>query len=297
MVQKAAGHDRAKGTGAGLTETDERTDGWTGRRTRRRGEMPPAKTKGLIGSKGSGLPESMILHATTAEFTRHATYNSAKTLVLLVRGDAEEVRDANGDPIEGYDISENPLIFPVGPGWETFDDGETCEHEQGKETPHENSGVSVLTQALVDLGLEDDILTRGDSMTQAAIFRGWDLYLERKEFDFGMSKEGQPMKTSRMLPTKVLGAAEGARKKGGKAAGRTASKAAKAVEETAEEAQSGGILDEVDAKVLTKLKIAAKKADGDADAFADLAIEVDGVADSDDLVTAVADGSLFEALT
>ena len=267
--------------------------------------MPPAKTKGLIGSKGSGLPESMILHATTAEFTRHATYNSAKTLVLLVRGDAEEVRDANGDPIEGYDISENPLIFPVGPGWETFDDGETCEHEQGKETPHENSGVSVLTQALVDLGLEDDILTRGDSMTQAAIFRGWDLYLERKEFDFGMSKDGQPMKTSRMLPTKVLGAAEGAGagKKGGKtAAGKTAGKTATSgratkATEPDEDEESGGILDEVDAKVLTKLKIAAKKADGDADAFADLAIEVDGVADSDDLVTAVADGSLFEALT
>lgn len=259
--------------------------------------MPEAKHKGFQGSKGTGLPETMILKNTVGTFSRHATYNNGKTLCLLWRGDVEEAKDANGDPME-VDLEENPLLYPCGPNWDSFDDGETAEHERGNEVFHEMSGAAKLCQALVDLGLEDDMLTRGDSMIQSSIYSGWDLYLERKEFDYGKNKEGQEMKTSRLMPTKVLGTGgdDAESKKKSKASTKKAKAKPAADDEDDEEAATGDILGNIDTKVLTKLKVAFKKADGDADAFADIAVDVDGVDEDDDLVTAIADGSLFEAL-
>lgn len=240
------------------------------------------------GDKAGGFPEKMILRNTVAKFERDGRYNQGKTLCLLLRGDAEDAVDVNGDPVD-MNLDENPLYYPCGDGWDSFDDGATAEHSSGKadKSFNENSAPIHFIQKLIAIGGGEDLVAKAQMPTVAAAFSGWDLYLEREEFDYGINrKTNQPMKTSRMMPAKILGVSGATEKK---------APAKKAVEETA--AEGTGLLAGLDKAVLTKLKVAFKKAGGDEGAFADAAIEIDEVQGDDALVSAVADGSLYAELS
>jgi hypothetical protein len=246
------------------------------------------RREGFRTETASGLPDSMSLEIGEAYFARDPKYNNGQTLCLIFKGKTSEVM-VGGEVQDNYDLDENPLLYPCGDGWDSFDNGETAEHEKGRKGFTDRSAVGILIDTMIDeLDAEDELAARGDSMTQAAIWKGLNLHLERKEFDYGLNrKTGESMKATRLMPTKLLGAA-------------TKAKAKKAKPEPAESAESAESesfdVDQVDAKLLARLKVAAKKADSE-DAFTEAAIDIDGVAEDDVLLTAATDGSLYAALT
>lgn len=262
------------------------------------------RPEGFGTTTAGNLPESMVIHIDEPYFARDANYNKGQTAVLFWKGTVEDVVDANGEEIEDYDVNERPPMFPCGEGWDTFDDGETVEHSQGKTEFTDRSAVGILLDRCFDvLGIGDELAARGDSALQAKIWKGLTFQLEREEFDYGINKQtGQPMKTSRLMPVKLLEAGKAG--KGKKAAAKEApakakaskAKAAEPDEDEDEKGSGGGILDNLDKKMLLKLKKAVKEADGDSEVFASLAMDIDGVEDDDDLVSAIADDSLWEAL-
>lgn len=236
---------------------------------------------GFRTESGSGLPDTITMTVTESYFARDPNYNQGQTLCLIMKGEVEEAL-ANGEAIE-VDLEENPILFPCGQGWDSFDNGETAEHERGRKGFTDRSGVGMLVdRACETLGIEDELAARGDSMLESKIWKGLKFVFEREEINYGINKQtGQEMKASRMLPTKFLGG------DGAKAAPKA---------EAANETTGSVDLSAIDAKVLAKLKVAAKQADNEG-AFADAAIEVDGVAEDDNLMAAVADGSLYASLS
>lgn len=255
-----------------------------------------AVPEGLRTEVASGLPDSMILNITESYFTRDPNYNKGQTLVLCWKGEVEEAM-SGGEPVE-TDLDEHPILFPCGDGWDTFDDGQTAEHDRGRKMFTDRSAIGMLIdQAAVTLDVAEALLSNApadgvEAGRQAAIWQGFKFLLERQEFDYGINKQtNQPMKASRLMPTKVL--ASPGDSKGKKAA---AKPAAKKEESTESESTGGGLLAGLDAKMAAKLKVAFSKAAGDEGKFADNAIEVDGVAENADLIAAVSDGSLFAEL-
>lgn len=147
-------------------------------------------------------------------------YNDGKTTMAHWSVEVTEVlQDWDGD-----DVEEVLQKYPLGNGWWT-EDGQTVEHERGKDRYHVSSiygkiiaNVSGLLEnygknakrtdgeeLAVDLtSLADVLAERGDPQDMG-IWKDLTLEFAEIEFDFGTNKDGEEMKAVRSMPIAVVG--------------------------------------------------------------------------------------------
>jgi hypothetical protein len=239
-----------------------------------------------------------------------------------------EERDLDEESVETIREHGITQKYSCGPKWVTEDGGSTAEHPRGPRLFHATSQVGrIIDSALGSLehygdsaktpeggevkvkldGLLDVLKARGPA-NQADIWKGIKLRFEEVVFDYGTDRKGQVMKSTRAMPVEFIGVEGEEAEKPAKAT--KATKATKAAAATAEQTKAEKLAaakakaaaksaptNGLGAK-LTELGASEDQAKGliealdladDASTFAGLAIDVDGVADNDDLMDAIVD--------
>lgn len=210
----------------------------------------------------SGLLDDYELTITEAWFAKDANYQNGEILIFRIKG----TTDSDDTP----DIEES---YPCGRGWESLDGGKTARHESGKQRGfNKQTAYGQLIDRCVELGLGETLRSRGDAW-EAKVWPGLRFHIKREEQEFSI--KGETRKVSRPLPVAFLG--EGGASEG---AGATSAPAP-----ASNGAATNGTVDKV---LQAKLKSAANKA-GSSTEFIDLAMEIPGVTDDDELLNRVLD--------
>ena len=214
----------------------------------------------------TGLPDDFSFEITDASFTRSAEVKGGEQIYLNLVGDTDT-------------IGQYELHLPVGPGWDTLDGGKTARHESGnaKKGINNNTDYGKFIDACIkELDLGSVLAPRGEA-TEAKVWVGLKFHMKQKEFSFpDKQNPGQNVEYYRLLPQAFLGEVGGEEK-------------APAKESKPAGSGSNGATNGAAAKVLlAKVKAEAKKHDTH-EAFVDAAMNIDGVADDEDLLTQVID--------
>lgn len=107
------------------------------------------------------------------------------------------------DPEIG-EAGRTTALYTLGKGWEPAEGGKSAVHESGKKRKlNANSGVALLTQAALDIGV--NLRERGLPW-ESKTWTGLDFEWERKEFSF-KNDEGKEQTYGRMLPVALRGQA------------------------------------------------------------------------------------------
>jgi hypothetical protein len=193
-----------------------------------------------------------------SHFGTDARYNNGETTLLLwkVRPSDIEVTTDDGT-IE--------LAYPVGGGWFSYDGGETIEHTDGKSKVNTNAVYGKIIDWALEEGLGDTLRGKGTPL-EANVWQGLGFRFEEVEFNYG----GEIGKKKRVMPVEVL-TADGA--------------GSAAAEDTKDTLEGFG----------EELKALAENSPNE-EAFTESALALTGITDHANLVTRIADGSLFDEL-
>lgn len=177
-------------------------------------------------SGGTGLVDDYDGTITDAFFSTDANYNNGQTLCLHL----EVATDDTSNP-------EVVNLYPCGPDWASYDDGETAEHPKGeKQRFNGNTKVMKLIAAAIATGPEAEAemrrrsreLFNGLGHRYAALWKGmkfhWNVQTEDVKFTDKMGKLVE-RQTNVVVPTAWLGVDESIppmARSGGSAAGNTA---------------------------------------------------------------------------
>lgn len=219
-----------------------------------------------------------------AWFATKAEYQSGEVPILNLKVQTPDAED-------GFETIE----IPVGKGWESLDGGKSVQRidPKSKAQFHNSSWMGKLIDKCVrdetdgGLGLSGVLAKRGEA-TEAKVWEGLSFHFLREEHTFGKDKETkEPIKASRVLPTKFLGEVkDGAGAATAPAGGDQAAKIAAAKAAAAAKTNGGGLRGQ-----LVEL---AKQHDTHA-AFVDAALAVEGVAADDNLLAEVVEEGLLYA--
>lgn len=223
----------------------------------------------------SGLPDDYDGVITDATFTTDANIQDGEVLILRLTVQPDEE--------SGYEEQVKDLT--LGKGWETVDGGKTARAENGKDLKIiSNSKYGKLLDR-VALDEKDGGLGLGEMMAERGSAKKAETWVGLKfhwinEKDTFTTKEGTEKTYYTFLPTEFIGD-ESSSSNGSTADEDKPKKAAPATGNKALKA---------------KLTVLAKKAES-SDDFQEKALEVDGVAEDDDLLDAVVSGRLYEEVT
>ncbi|MCL6558025.1 MAG: hypothetical protein K6U74_04335 [Firmicutes bacterium] len=225
----------------------------------------------------SGLPDDFNLTITEAWFAKDARYKDGEVLLLHWQGTVE--KDGEEEELE------NPIIFPCGSGWDSYDGGKTAEHEKGRKRFIGSSVYGRLIDRCVkDLGMMDLMLKRGDPKA-AKVWVGLKFHLKREKIEFGSKLE--PIE--RLMPDKFLGEVRSGKltpPKGTKTKAEPKPEPEPEPEEKTEaKAESS---DKKKKLLLAKLQAIAKKAET-FEEFYEKAVEIEGVTDDEEILAQVID--------
>lgn len=149
----------------------------------------------------SGLLDDYDFWVESSWFAKDKRFGGGADPILHLRGQAlidDEVVN-----------EEETLLFGCGQGWEITNGGQGVTHPSGKTNFTDASNIGKLLNALNDLGDEplDTMATKGGP-TDAEVFLGVGLHMERKPFSFKDKKTGETNTYEVPLPTAFLGFAD-----------------------------------------------------------------------------------------
>lgn len=149
----------------------------------------------------SGLLDDYDLWVESAWFAKDKRFGGGKDPILHLRGQAlidDEVVN-----------EEETLLYGCGQGWEITNGGQGVSHPSGKVQFTNNSNLGRLLDALDELGNEplDTMAERGNP-TDAEVYLGVGLHMERQQFTFKDKKTGESTQYEVPLPTTFLGFAD-----------------------------------------------------------------------------------------
>lgn len=205
---------------------------------------------------GTGFLEEFTGDVTEAWFATDAQYRNGEVVRL-------HLKVATPDSDEGF-VEQR---YGCGPGWASFDGGKTVKHESANAKFNKNTAYGKLINAVLELVGVEAMEGRGNA-TEAKSWVGLGFRFGPVTDSF-KDKDGNVQEYAVILPLEI--AEEGG---SGKAEAAPAAKAS-----------SNGAVPKA---LMAKVKSLAKKADTHEE-FVDAALEVDGVADNDELLAQVVD--------
>lgn len=141
-----------------------------------------------------GLPDKYGAVVEEAYVAYNPEYQDGKVALL-------HLIHMTDDPEIG-EAGRTTQLYTLGKGWEPAEGGKSAVHESGKKRKlNANSGVALLTQAALDIGI--DLRGRGLPW-ESKTWQGLNLEWERKEFSF-KNDEGKEQTYGRMLPVAMRG--------------------------------------------------------------------------------------------
>lgn len=167
----------------------------------------------------SGLLDDYDFWVESAWFAKDKRFGGGKDPILHLRGQAlidDEVVN-----------EEETLLYGCGAGWEITAGGQGVTHPSGKTNFTDASNIGKLLNALDDLGAEPlDTMAEKGNPTDAEVYLGVGLHMERQQFSFKDKKTGESNTYEVPLPTSFLGFADADEEKPAKVAPGAAKKAA-----------------------------------------------------------------------
>lgn len=214
--------------------------------------------------ESSGLVQFYTGTVTNPHFATDARYNQG--VGLLLHWEMEDVVDE-----EGNALPDTTEMFSVGSGWES-DDGQTAYHNTGKEGKLINKGS--LYGKIIDRLGEDDfagilplLRSRGDEFN-AGIWDGLRFEMERETFKYGKDIGDK----THIMPVKYIPTV---------------------AEPKTVKANPPGVATDSSGGLEGRLRTLAEQHPTHSE-FLDAALEMDGVAENDELVDLISDPGFWE---
>ncbi len=207
----------------------------------------------------SGLYTDFSGEIKESTFGTDSRYNNGETTLMFWKVKPSDIEVSTDDGLI-------EVAFPVGSGWFSYDGGETIEHSDGKSKVNSSSIYGKIVDWAVENGLASTLREKGSPL-ESKVWAGLNLRFEEVEFNYG----GEIGKKKRTMPVEVLGA-EGS---------------ADGSDSDASNDSLGGFADEL--KALAENSPTAEE-------FTNSALALTGITDDANLVSQIADGSLFEKL-
>lgn len=149
----------------------------------------------------SGLLDDFDFWIGESWFATDKRFGGGRDPILHLRGQAL---------IDGEVVNEEEtLLYGCGQGWKTANGGQAVTHTAGKTNFTDASNIGKFLDALDSLGDEPlDTLGERGAPTDAEVYLGIGLHMERKDFDFKDRKTGESTTYQVALPTAFLGFAD-----------------------------------------------------------------------------------------
>lgn len=202
----------------------------------------------------TGLPDKFEGVVTEPYYAFNPEVGNGETLLFMI--------DVVSDDKEIGDEGVVSLRFPCGAGWEATEKGQVAVREDGKKKGfNQNSGMGNFVEALMGSGAVEALRAKADEHgpMRATLTEGMKFFWERK--DYSSTINGEEAKWSRTLPVKYLGSGSDGTPKAASKASKPPVKESPDVEEAAGGNPPGSNGDGIDAGLLAKIKVRAKKAE------------------------------------
>lgn len=149
----------------------------------------------------SGLLDDFDFWIAESWFATDKRFGGGRDPILHLRGQAL----IDGEVVD----EEETLLYGCGQGWKVANGGQAVTHTAGKTNFTDASNIGKFLDALDELGDEPlDTLGERGSPTDAEVYLGIGLHMERKEFTFKDRKTGETTTYEVALPTAFLGFAD-----------------------------------------------------------------------------------------
>lgn len=141
----------------------------------------------------SGLIDDFDIIIQQSWYGHNPKFDNGKATLLHLRGPAS----INGEVVS----EEETLLFGTGKEWKVTDGGTTATHPSGKTQFNDQTSIGRLINSIAEVAddeVMEELVNRGDP-TNAEVFLGLKLHLERKPFTYKDQNDGNKEKVYEVL--------------------------------------------------------------------------------------------------